>query len=191
MRVKLKRSIYALSGFFIFLIYPLWCHADGFLLRGTARIVLTHPKGNFSFDQAVAIKDDHSAIFETLDDFGNTILKLDASGGNLKLLEGEGSGATLSSKRFKKILSLPLTQKEFIAILLYEIPSHAEEFEVKRGVDQELVSVEKKSRNKKNSYQVFFKEISLHGNKNFPGSVEIVGSKSTLRLSWKDVELSE
>ncbi|OGN63083.1 MAG: hypothetical protein A3F09_01305 [Chlamydiae bacterium RIFCSPHIGHO2_12_FULL_49_11] len=145
-------------------------------LRGHAIVEWSAKKRVYRFDQAVVIKTVNEASFETLDDFGNTVLRLDFTGGDVMLA--------------RHALSLPLSRDEFISYLLYQLPEQVDGLDAEYDADGRLIGVEKKSKQAGKRYKISFRDFEKKGKILYPKTIEITSRKGNLKISWRNVELN-
>lgn len=158
-------------------------------LSGHAQILWTYKKRIYRFEQAIVIQDPTSAIFETLDDFGNTILKIDFVDEGVVVVEMGRGGWAVKPSRFHKLVRLPLTRSEFIHYLLYRIPEQIEDLAIDTDSHGRIVGIEKKAKKKKRRYTISFLNFVKRGKIEYPQTIEMVSGKTTLRISWRHVSL--
>ncbi len=145
-------------------------------LYGDAEVVVVRKKKVRRFHEAVVIRENGVALFETLDDFGNRLAWITLSE------ESE-------SPPLKKLLGLPLSRREFLAYLLYEIPEGIEHLHIQYDEAGHLISVEKKSRKKKENYQVEFLDLEKKGRRFYPQTILMSSRNVELKISWRTVTI--
>lgn len=97
---------------FSFLFLSFWAYgADS--LSGIATVLWQGHR----YDMAVKITDPAHAVFEVLDDLGNSVLKVETSGRKTWLIEGK-KRRRISDRKFRKLLFLPLSPAELVCELL-------------------------------------------------------------------------
>lgn len=89
-------------------------------LKGLALVTIKSRHINLEFEQAVKI-DDSEAVFVGLDDFGGETFRIFFNRGGM-IVSVDGKLIQSKGGKLKKILSLPLDQKEFLSIIKYQIP---------------------------------------------------------------------
>ncbi|MBI4411765.1 MAG: hypothetical protein HY541_04710 [Deltaproteobacteria bacterium] len=165
-----------LLSFFLLVSPVVFAGGTNPLLRGHATVEWSAKKRVYRFDQAVVIKTPDEASFETLDDFGNTVLRFDFSGGDLKLAQ--------------KTLSLPLSRGEFVSYLLYRLPQEVDGLDVVYDSSGRLVEVEKKSKRAGKRYKISFRDFEKKGNILYPKTIEMTSRKTSLKISWRSLEIN-
>ena len=90
-------------------------------LSGLATVELAGNGQHRRYDMAVLISDPSHAVFEVLDDLGNTVLKMETNEKRTWLIQ-RGKRRRISDKKFKKLLSLPVTPAELVSDLLERAP---------------------------------------------------------------------
>lgn len=133
-------------------------------IRGVADVTLIKKTHTYHFTQAVVIDGLDDADFEALDDFGNTLFRVDFSKNGKTILETGLRDYTLGNRRFKKLLSLPISKEEFIGVLL-DYPNCEENKKIK------IVST-----NRKNIFS-------------YPNEIRIISKKATLAIVWRKIIL--
>ena len=156
---------------------------------GHARVEWSYKKRVYHFDQAIVIFSPQKAVFETLDDFGNTLLRIYFEGNELMLVEMAGGSGLYKASRFKKLLKLPLTKSEFIHYLLYQIPPHVNDLVITRDSYGRISSIFKNSKKKKNRYTISFSDFKKKSTMVYPQFIEIQSKKTSLKILWKAVQL--
>lgn len=100
-------------------------------LEGIALVKIQAKHFKMEFEQAVVV-DDVTAMFVGLDDFGGELFKLLFSPSGLTIL-ASGSITETKGNKLKKILSLPLTQNEFMQVIQYDM---RQGFDISKSNDQ-------------------------------------------------------
>ncbi|MBI2340301.1 MAG: hypothetical protein HYU99_08065, partial [Deltaproteobacteria bacterium] len=144
------------------------------LLRGHALVEWSSGKRIYRFDQVIVIANEGSADFETIDDFGNTLLRFGFADGKIRL---------------GKLLSLPLSRDEFIAYLLYRVPER-DDRAISVNADGRVIGVEKKSKSQNKRYKISFRDFKKRGNILYPKTIEMTSRKTSLKITWKNAELN-
>lgn len=131
-------------------------------LQGHATIIWQTKKQTYRFDQIIVIRNENNAVFETLDDFGSTVMviRLTPTETILTLPTGE---VRKRGSRGKKIGLLPVGREDLIAALLHQIPS----------------------RDKK--IKISFLEFHNFGRIRYPKIIRFETKKSSLTLEWQHV----
>lgn len=145
-------------------------------LDGSAEIVIVRKKKTSRFHEAVVIHKNGTAIFETLDDFGNRLIRITFS---------EKSKPPI----LKKLLGLPLSPKEFLSYLLYQVPEGVEHLHIQHDKAGRLESVEKRSKRKKENYSVTFLDLAKKGGRFYPQTILMSSHKAELKISWHTVHI--
>ena len=127
-----------------------------------------YKKRTFHFHVAAAISNPLTATLMGYDDFGNNFLKMDMKLNDRDSIDLKIGNHTLvlSPRRFKKLLGIPITPRDFINILLYHPPENREGLLV--------------------SYDHFIKQRKL----TYPKSLTISSPKTTLKILWKQLQLN-
>lgn len=100
------------SAVFSFLLMSFTAYgADS--LSGIATVEWQHHR----YDMAVKITDPARAVFEVLDDLGNSVLKIETFGRKTWLIQRK-KRHRISDGKFKKLLSLPLSPAGLVSELL-------------------------------------------------------------------------
>jgi len=149
-------------------------------LKGHAVFSWKHGGKSHVFDQAVSIESDGGAIFQAIDDFGQTLFTVGFDSKNTYLMPaGEPDNAVETS--FKKISSLSLSGSEFVSLLLYRLPLD-EKFKPFSDESGRLVRVEKKGPKKVVISFLDFKNVD---GITYPHTIRMVSGKTILTFSWK------
>ncbi len=159
-------------------------------LSGQAQVILKSKKKIQRFDQAIVVDREGNAAFEALDDFGNTVFRLNFIDNQLMLETGGGLYQS-SDSRLGRLITLPLTREEFISFLLYRLPQTPGLNSVYDEQGQ-LVSVEKKGRKKKKNYKITFINLQNQDSLVYPSTIEMTGGgthPTVLTIIWKQVFL--
>lgn len=149
--------------------------ADAFnSLKGIAQVEWVRKKKIYRFDEAILLQPPHEIEFETLDDFGNTLLRLD-----------------FTSHQLKKVLSLPITQQEFVSYLLYQAPLSSQTLEILYNQEGKVMSVENKAKKKKNYYKINFLNLQKRNKMGeiYPQTIEFISKKTSLKITWKEIQI--
>ena len=132
-----------------------------------------------SFQQAVVIRDG-DARFIGLDDFGGIAFELTFEGWQMRL-DLPGTSVKASSKKLKKLLSLPVSKQDFLAILTHNKP---DAWILRRENDAEVWQY---LRHKK--LQVTFSDFMLGPvETNYPKHIVISYKDHLFELKWLNVE---
>lgn len=149
-------------------------------IKGLATVRLVSRNMNVELEQATIIEGD-KAFFQGLNDLGGEVFEAVFEPGAVYFSVG---GATLGSTRpsLKKVLSLPLTRDEFLAILKHERP---ESFEDSCDCGHEAVWQHKKYP----KLLVNFDQMApINQLKEFPRHVHIEYKKNVFDLQWLTLE---
>lgn len=143
-------------------------------LKGIAQIEWIRKKKIYRFDEAILLNPPYQIEFETLDDFGNTLLRLD-----------------FTSKQLKKVLYLPITQQDFIAYLLYQIPLDLPKLNITYDQDGHVVSLENKAKKKKEYYKINFLNLQKRNKMKeiYPQTIEFISKKTSVKITWKEIQI--
>lgn len=173
---------------------PAWAVPQRVTLKGHASLNWVHQKRNYRFDQIVSIvepakgKNAPAAAFETIDDFGNTVLRIEFFNDQVLLVDSPVGQKVLSSNQFSKLLSLPMGREEFLTFLLGRFPD-GDGLEVKRDAAGRVVSVRKKTGKKQGRYLVSFADYRQVGGAAYPFRITFVAPKTELHLQWQELTL--
>lgn len=143
-------------------------------LKGIAQIEWVRKKKIYRFDEAILLNPSHQIEFETLDDFGNTLLKLD-----------------FTSQQLKKILYLPISREDFVAYLLYQIPLDHQDLNMTYDQEGHVVSLENKAKRKKEYYKINFLNFQKRNKMGeiYPQTIEFISKKTSLKITWKELQI--
>lgn len=148
-------------------------------LKGLALVTLKSRRLNLEVEQAIVVKN-QMAAFVGLDDFGGESFRLIFTPAGMTIVAG-GQAMQTSGKKLKKIISLPLSQKEFLDIVAYQMQGG---FTVKKENEKTYWT-----RDKKKVVVEFsqFKKMGKRGR--FPWRVFIRHKKNSLKLDWMNLKI--
>lgn len=144
-------------------------------IKGLSLVKIKSRRIQLELEQAVSVND-NNAVFVGLDDFGGEVFKLFFNEGGLMIL-ADGQLFQTRGSGLKKILSLPISQSEFLSALKFE--SH-ENFEVTENKEQ----VEWSHLKKKNLKIVFTDFISINHQQRYPRHIVVSQKENFLDLKW-------
>ncbi len=147
--------------FFLFFLLPLSAMAIE-SIHGVADVTLIKKSRTYHFTQVLVINGLDDAHFEALDDFGNTLFRVNFSRHGRTILETGSGDYSLGNRRFKKLLSLPISKEEFIGVLL-DYPNYEKNKKIK------FVST-----NRSNKFS-------------YPNEIRMISKKATLVIVWKKI----
>jgi hypothetical protein len=159
---------------FLFLFVFISSSSLSFDLKGLARLEIQNRKINLEMDQAVIISDNLIEI-HAIDDFGGTPFKIIFVQDSLQIWTNHKMYAAKGSK-LKKILSLPLTQDQFMHILRYELPKGFQK------TTQEQTELWQSDRHKKLKIQL--SDFTSKLDQVYPRIIEIRDRKNLFKLTW-------
>jgi len=148
--------------------------ACAFLHKGLAHIQIRNSRTVLELTQFVTLSDS-AASFVNLDDWGTESFSLVFSGGTLQFVSPNGE-ADFKSKSLKKLLSLPLTQDEFLAILRFEKPAGFSE-----SIQDGVVSWKKPGYKK---MQIVLQNFGTISSGKKPADIRIEYKKNLFQLQW-------
>ena len=131
-------------------------------LKGAAKIIWKSRGEVFRFDQIVVIYGPEEADFETLDDFGSTVMRIRLTPDET-VLETPGREIRKRGRRGKKIGVFPIGRDDLIAALLHQTP--AQEKKIK----------------------ISFLDFRYFGRIRYPKIIRFETKKSSLTLEWQHV----
>ncbi|MCP5464583.1 MAG: hypothetical protein H7A33_06130 [Deltaproteobacteria bacterium] len=171
--MRLRSWIFGLVVFCCF-IFSVEAFAEQ--ISGLAQVQLNAKRIHFDVTQAILLTPDQ-ADFLALDDFGGALFRVQFKGDKLFILGTQDSGYQSNSGKLKKILSLPVTQKEFLQIMNYQKP---EDFLL--SVQNGVVIWES---TKKNGLRAKFSDFrKLDAQRTYPRNIVLEFKKRSFRLSW-------
>lgn len=132
-------------------------------------------------EQVVLIRGE-KANFVGLNDFGAVAFVVHFSGNRLTIDTLGGSRLETSGKKLKNILSLPLSQNEFLGIIRYDKPRDFRE-DCEKGVCSWM------KRGKKTLGIAFSDFQPLKGFGDYPRRIILTYKKSIFDLKWQNVTL--
>jgi len=150
-------------------------------ISGLAIVNIQSKKVNLEFEQAILVDHD-KAVFVALNDFGGETFRIIFQHKKMLIVTNEGVTET-SGKKLKKILSLPLSQDEFLNIVRFKLD---ESFDVKNG-DGKINWIHKKKKKMKILFEDFRK---LSSNKLYPFHIRMEYKKNFLDFSWLKIKTS-
>lgn len=178
------------SIFLLIFLTPFFAFATPFTsLKGQASVVWSYKKVKLRFDELIVVNNLKEATFETLNDFGGTVMKFYFSEDGITMVDQGVDAGQVSDKQFKKMMFLPLGREEFISYVLNTIPANAKDLTItySKTDKTQIEKVVKKTKNKKTNYTVFFSDYRQVGEKWFPYKMEIKSGKTGFLMVWKDV----
>jgi hypothetical protein len=132
-------------------------------------------------EQAILIQGEE-AHFMGLNDFGAVAFVVRFSGNRLTIDMPSGNHLETSGKKLKNILSLPLSQNEFLGVIRYERPRDFREV-CEKGTCSWM------KQGKKALSIVFSDFKSLKDFGNYPYRITLTYKKSIFDLKWQNVTL--
>lgn len=134
-----------------------------------------------AMEQVVSIQE-HQARFVGITDFANVFSQVLFSDGQMISLKVADDGTMLTSKiRLQSVLSLPLAENDFLALLAFRCP---ESFQILEAESDLEVWVSQK---KKKMIVEFFDFAKVGAVARFPRQIRIKNGKNYFELTWKNV----
>lgn len=168
----------------VFILYPFSLPAKDSQefkeIRGLAIVKIKSRRIDMEFEQAIVIEG-NKATFVGLDDFGGEVFRIYFNRGGMTLSAG-GSLLHTKGDKLKKILSLPLTQAEFLWIMKYQKPDGFV------PISGESDVVWQKTKKKKLLVQFDGLKKTKQG-RLYPDRIHIQYKKNYLDLEWIQVKL--
>ncbi|MBU0505130.1 hypothetical protein KJ708_03970 [bacterium] len=146
-------------------------------IQGLALVSINSKRVNLELDQAVLITD-KTATFIGFDDFGGEVFRISFSDKGMYIAV-KGELLYAKTNQFQKILSIPLTQEEFLQIMQFRIDDNA----FVERIKEDGVIVWKKKTHKKVS--VIFRDFMKTKSKRlYPKKTTISYKKNSFDLTW-------
>lgn len=161
-------------------------------IRAIGVAVLYYKKRHFHFHEVLIIPNPAtSATIMGYDDFGNNFFSMDfkLTDENLVHLKMGNSSFTLSEKRFQKLLAISIIPKDLIDILLYRLPKSTNGLSVSYDSLGRMTAIDKKGTREKDLYHARYARFMKQGKIDYPKSITISSPKTTLKISWQQLQL--
>ena len=146
-------------------------------IQGLALVSINSKRVNLELDQAVLITE-ALATFVGFNDFGGEVFRISFSDKGM-YIAAKGDLLYAKTNQFKKILSMPLTQEEFMKIMKFRFDDKVFKQTKK---DKETVVWEKKT--KKKVLVTFQDFIKTQSNRLYPKRITISHKKNSFDLTW-------
>lgn len=151
--------------------------------EGLAILNIKSRRVQLEAEQVVQVRGD-SARFVGLDDFGGELYQLFFDKKGMALMSSSGGFASRKSSALKKITSLPLSQREFLQILRFQLP---------QGFKQSIVNHNTVWTNSQNKHL----KVRFEGKIEFtmgktvcllPKNIDILDKKNHFKLDWSSLK---
>lgn len=148
-------------------------------LRGYAQVEWERKGRIYRFDQIILVESLETVQFETLDEFGQTLVRVTLHASDLPL-----------RKISRQFPSLPIRHDDLIHFLLYKVPPSDGSLTVHRGEDGWITGIDHQTKRVKDRYRILYSDFRKVGERIFPLLMEVESRKSTLRILWQRVEIN-